>query len=251
MLYLRRFNTIFKRDITNIVLNPVLLISSSVFPLLLIMVMGYMTSSVYGGGEVTSYDYYGVTILIFVTLNVSMIASNSFMEKSLKTSNLRILYSPVPTFYLYLSKMLATFLYSSVALFLLVGLTHFILGVNFGGKGWVYVVLILIGFTLFSSALGILLCCIFRSEETTNKILSMVNNTLAVAGGLFFQLDGLGRTVELVSYLSPVKWVAEAAFRMIYDQDTGLVWPMLAVCILGTIVFLWGCKLTFKVEDYV
>ncbi|CAH0121256.1 MULTISPECIES: ABC transporter permease [unclassified Paenibacillus] len=250
-IYLRSFNAILTRDLRNLILNPVMIMSNSVFPLLLIAVLGYMTGTVYGGGEVTSYDYYGVTILIFTALNVSMIAANSFMEKSLKTSNLRILYSPIPTFYIYVSKMAATFLFASASSFLLIGLTRLLFGINFGGGNWICVALILTGFNLFSSALGVLLCCLLKSEELSNKILSMINNALALVGGLFFQLDGLGSAIETISYLSPVKWVAEAVFRIIYDHDFGLFLPSVGFCILGTLLLLWGCKLTFRAEDYV
>ncbi|CAH8770590.1 ABC transporter permease [Paenibacillus dendritiformis] len=248
---LYRFHVILKRDIVNLALNPVLLLSNTVFPLLLMLILGYLTRSIYGGGEVSSYDYYGVTIVIFASLNVSMIASNSFMEKSLRKSNLRILHAPVRTSYLYISKFAATFFFSTLCTLLLLALAHWVLNVHYGGSGWIVVALILIGFNLFSSALGVLMCCLFRSEETSNKILSFVNNLLALIGGLFFQWDGLGRAAEILSYLSPVKWVAEAVFRVIYDQDAGMALPLLGGFAAGSLVLLWGCSRIFHAEDYV
>lgn len=72
-----RFFTIFKRDFRNIILNPVLLIYNTVFPLLLVSVLGYLSYGDYFGYGITSYDYYGITVLIYSALNVSVTASNS------------------------------------------------------------------------------------------------------------------------------------------------------------------------------
>ncbi|GIP33192.1 ABC transporter permease [Paenibacillus sp. J2TS4] len=247
----RGFLALFKRDLLNLLLSPVLVSQNTVFPFLLVLILGYMGRGIYSGGEVTSYDYYGITIMIFMVLNVSMTASNSFMERSIKTSNLRILYSPMPTSFVYLSKIVATFIFTSMSLLLIAGLLHSILGVHVGGRDAVYVMLLLLGFNLFSSALGVACCCLFKSEEISNKLLSIVNNILALIGGLFLQLDGLGKTVEAISYLSPVKWVAEGIFRMIYDQDFGLFFPTLAICAAGSLLLVGGCKLFFRAEDYV
>lgn len=249
--HLRGFHTIFKRDLMNLVLNPVLIFSNSIFPIILILVLSYMGSGIYSGGEVSSYDYYGITIMIFMVLNVSMTASNSFMERSILKSNLRILYSPLPASFIYVSKIAATFIFTSMGLLFISAWLGLVFGVNLGGSNAVYVLLILIIFNLFSSAFGVMFCCIFKSEETTNKLLSLINNICALIGGLFFQWDGLGKTAEAISNLSPVKWVADGIFQIIYDHDFGLFLPALTVCVGGTAVLVWICKLTFKAEDYV
>ncbi len=246
-----QFMVIFKRDLINIVLNPVLLLYNTVFPLLLTLVLGYLAAGSYGGGGISSYDYYGVTLLIYSVLNVSMTASNSFMERSLKASNLRILYAPFRLSFVYLGKIAATFVFTATCFLALIGMLYLTLGVNFGGDYFGYVLVILLLFNLLAAATGVLFCCIFHSEEITNKILSPVISLLALLGGLFFPLDGLGRAAERVSWLSPVKWVVEAIFRLIYDQDASLFLPVVLVLAGLTVAALAGCKLTFRTEDYV
>jgi len=245
------FYAIFKRDLVNIVLNPVLLISNTLFPIVLVVLLGYLTSGNYGAGGVTAYDYYGVTILIFAVLNVSMTASNSFMEKSLKTSNLRIMYAPIRLSYIYLAKIAATFIFTSVCFLGYIALFSLVFGVNFGGVNLLYVILIVLFLNLLSSITGVFFCCIFKSEELTNKIISVVINIFAILGGLFFRLDGLGSAVERISYISPAKWAAEAIFRIIYDNDFSLFVPGILILMVVSAVLLVGCRLTFKVEDYV
>ncbi len=244
------FYAIFKRDLVNIVLNPVLLISNTVFPILLVVLLSYLTSGNYGSGGFTAYDYYGVTILIYAVLNVSMTASNSFMEKSLKTSNLRIMYAPIKLSYIYLAKIAATFIFTSVCFFGYIAFFSLVFGVNFGGVNLLYVIMIVLSLNLLSSITGVFFCCIFKSEELTNKIISVAVNFFAILGGLFFRLDGLGPAVERISYISPAKWAAEAMFRIIYDNDFSLLVPGVLMLLTVSAVLLIGCKLTFKVEDY-
>lgn len=244
------FGSLFKRDFINIILNPVLFFSNTVFPVLLLMVMGYLTHDGYGSA-VSSYDYYGVTLLLYTVLNVSTTAANSFMEKSIMDSNLRILYSPVSTSFIYLSKVLATFVFTSLCYIAYAIIVKLLFNVNFGGAKAPYIFIMLLLFNMLSTLIGILFCCIFKSEESTNKILSIFINISAILGGTFFQIDGLGKTAQQVSNISPLKWITKAVFRTIYDGDTSLVLPVCAIFIAASLILLLGCKLTFKTEDYV
>ncbi|EJR55648.1 hypothetical protein IIM_00740 [Bacillus cereus VD107] len=245
------FFTLYKRDIVNIVKNPTLLITNSIFPLLFIMIFGYLSADYYGGKEITSYDYYGITMLVYCVLNVSMTASNSFMESSLKSSNLRVMYSPIRIGYVYVAKVMATFTVTSVCLLSVMLIIHGCLNVTYGGSNAIYVIIILSLFNFFTSIVGVLFCCIFKSEEITNMILSIVNNVLAILGGLFFSLDGFGEVMRTLSYISPVKWIVECVMKIIYDHDLSLVITTSAILIIMSSLCLLLCKLFFKVEDYV
>ena len=246
-----KFLVLLKRDLVNIVLNPMLLFYNTVFPILLVLVLGFLNRGNYGDTGIDSYDYYGVAILIYFVLNVSTTAANSFMERSLKTTNLRVMFSPIRLSYIYLSKIVATFLFTSLCFILLMLVASSALGVNYGGENRGYVLCLILSFTFLSSALGVFFCCIFKSEELTNKILSLVMTLFALLGGLFFQLDGLGETVRAITYASPAKWVSEGIFRIIYDGDTNWFLPILAVFLVLSAAFTFACKLTFKTEDYV
>lgn len=245
------FFPLYKRDLLNIITNPILVMTNTVFPFLLILVFGYLNSSYYEGGIITSYDYYGITILIYSILNVSLTASNSFMESSLKSSNLRVMYSPVRTSFLYIAKVLATFTFTSICFLLIALVAHIWLHVTFGGIYVIYVTIIVLLFNMFSTVVGVLGCCIFKSEEITNKILTIVNNILAILGGVFFSLEGLGESIRVVSYISPVKWVVECMMKIIYDHDLSLFGITGSVLIGLSIFALFLCFVFFKEEDYV
>jgi ABC-2 type transport system permease protein len=217
----------------------------------MVSILGYLTSGNYKGGGITSYDYYGVSLIIFTVLFVACTAANSFMEERVKSSNLRIMYSPINPSSIYMSKIAATFVFSSVCVLVSMAILRLCFNVNYGGENIVYVIILLELLNLLSATIGILFCCIFKSEQLANKTISPFINIFAILGGVFFPIDSLGKTVEKLSYISPAKWVDEGIFKIIYDKDLSYFGPTVIILIALTIIFIIGCKLTFKVEDYV
>lgn len=244
------FFTIFKRDLKNLALSPVLLIYNTIYPFLTVLILSYLTSSNYGS-SVTSYDYYGISIMIFFILFAGTTAANSFMENRIKNSNLRIMYAPINISDIYISKILASFIFTSICCFIEMLILNVLLNVNYGGKNVIYVIIILEMFNLFSCAVGILFCCIFKSENLANKVLSVFLNIFGILGGAFFPIDSLGKAVEKLSYISPTKWVNLGIFKIIYDNNFSYFMPTVMILVIFTLLCILGCKLTFKVEDYV
>lgn len=244
-----RFFAIFKRDFKNMLFSPMMLLYMTVFPMALVLVLGYLNSGTYGS-KVTSYDYYGISILVYCAFGMSCNAANNFMEAHIKASNMRIIFSPVNTSYIYISKILATFAFSAICLFPVVGILNIALNVNFGSK-FIYVLILLMLLSLSSSAVGILFCCIFKSEELANKILSIINNSLAFLGGTFIPLEGFGKTIRVLSGISPVTWIQRDIFKIIYDGNTDVFLPEVLALIGAFLVATVLCKITFRTEDYI
>lgn len=250
-IIMRQFLTILKMDLSNLAKSFIMIQYNTLFPIALILILGFLCQGNYGSGGVSSYDYYGVTMLLFTVLNVSVSAANSFMEKSIKSSNLRIVFSPVKTLYIYTSKIIATFLFTSVCYIAVILFCNFLLGVNFGGSNIGYVILLILLLDLLSSTIGVFFCCIFKSEEGASQVLSMLNNIFGVLGGLFFQMDGFGKVARTVSCISPAKWILEGIMKVIYDGDLSVVIPITIIFLVLTIIFAFACRITFRTEDYI
>lgn len=245
---MRRFFTIFKLDFVNLFKNPVLVNANTCFSALLILILGFLGSGNYADSK-TSYQYYLISMLVFGILNGAMTASNCFMERDIKKANLRIIYSPVGSFPIYFSKILASFLFDYLLHILLIAFLCPLLHVSIGVHP-VYFILLMAPMEFAAAALGIFFCCVFHSEEATSTLISTTVSLLCVLGGTFFSLEGLGRTIAFLSKLSPVKWVNEAFFTLACDNDLHYLLPMFGAAILLSILLVAGCSLTFKTEDY-
>ncbi|MBY6756706.1 ABC transporter permease [Clostridium botulinum] len=242
---------VIKIDIINILKNPILVLYNTIYPLVLIGLFGFIANGNYGGEGVTSYDYYGITMIIFTVLYIALTASNTFMEKKVKKGNVRLIYSPTSKTIIFLSKIFSTFIFASVLFTIILIIEKYILGINLGGENFIYIIALLISFNLLMCSFGASMCCMFKSEEATNKFLSPINMLLALLGGLFFPVDSLGKTVEKLSYISPVKWISECIFKIIYDKDFSMFVPTIAICIGSSLIFIILCQITFKPEEYI
>ncbi|CAN2251266.1 ABC transporter permease [Bacillus vallismortis] len=238
-------------DFMNIVRNPVLVIANSAFPFVLILVMGFVTKNSFGAGGVSSFDYYTVNMMIFAAALIAMTASNTFMEEKVKKANIRIVYAPVSTSSIYLSKILSTWTFSIIMYSVNVLLAQTVFHLNVGGQNLPYVMLLLYVFLFFGCCFGTMFCCLFKDEEQANGIMQIPIAFFVFFGGVFFGIHRFGDTVNHISLLSPVKWVTECSFRLIYDQDVSMLLPVMTGLFLASIICIAVSHVVCKPEGYV
>ena len=235
-----------KADFINLIKNPMWIFYGMAFPILLVAIVGYLTHSAYGN-EVTSYDYYGVTLMIYSALSSGMTSANSFMEERIRKANMRIIYAPGDVRSIYLSKIIASFLFSFLLHMADAVFLALVFHINYHAAAYLIVLLALI--ELFAVTLGIMMCCIFKTESMTNQIQGLLVNLLALLGGTLFSLDGYGRIARAISQLSPVKWIVDASFQLIYDNDFHLFIPTIGIMTGSILLMLLICKITFRKEN--
>ena len=208
---MRRFFSILRMDLENLFKNPVLLGYNTVFPLIFILIMGYLCGGDYEKIS-DAYEYYGIAFMIFGMLEGAMTASNCFMERDIKKPNLRIIYSPAGPTAIWFSKLLASFIFDYLLHLVLIAILCPILHITLGKNPLAFVVL-MAPVEFIAVAFGIFFCCVFKTEEATSTLLSTVVSVFGFLGGTFFPLDGMGKTLSTISRISPVKWLNDAFFR--------------------------------------
>ena len=74
---MRRFFSVFKMDLRNLFKNPVLVGYNTVFAVLLILIMGFLTSGNYAAPK-EAYQYYAVTMSLTARINSARTLPISF-----------------------------------------------------------------------------------------------------------------------------------------------------------------------------
>lgn len=245
------FINIFKFDIKNTLKNPTLLITTAMLPIILLATIGFIAKGGYGSENITSYDYYGVTIMIFMGIMIAMTAANVFMEETVIKGNSRIIYAPVPKTEIYLSKIIASYIVGAVFYSLIMLGEQYIFNINFGGKNILYIILLINALTFFGSCLGALFCCIFKSEQTAIGVMQIPILIFVFLGGVFFPIATLGKNVENLSNISPIRWITQCAFQVIYDNNFNIFLPTIVITLFAAIICIILCQITFKPEEYV
>lgn len=243
---MRNLFIISKEDFKNLIKNPMWVFYGTVFPILLVVIMGFLGRESYGN-DVTSYDYYGITLMIYAILTSGMTSANAFMEERIRKANMRIIYAPRSAKSIYLSKIISSFFFSLLCHLFDMILLCILYSIRISAIPQIMILFILTEF--FSVGLGVMLCCIFKTEGMANQILSIVINLFAILGGLLFPLDGYGKVARSISYISPAKWLVKAVFSMIYDKDFSYFYPTVLILIILIAIVLIVCDKTFRKED--
>ena len=245
---MRKFGSILRMDLENIIKNPVLIGYNTVFAFLSIWIMGLLTGGNYANSA-DAYRYYVVTMIIYGMLNGAMTASNIFMERDIRRPNLRIIFSPAGSFPIYFSKALSSFLFDYATHLLVLAVACPLFHVSLGTHT-IYFLLLMAPVEFAAAALGTLFCCMLHSEESASTILSLAISVLCILGGTFFSLDGMGPALALVSKISPVKWLNDAFFAIGCDGDLRLFWPVFLGATAASVLMIAGCRVFFRTEDY-
>lgn len=103
----------------------------------------------------------------------------------------------------------------------------------------------------FSVTLGGAVCVILKSEELTNKILTIIATVFAVFSGVFFPIGGLGKWANNLANFSPLKWVIDCAFQIIYD-GTSLHYDSIVMLLLTcSLIFIIVIHFNYQPKDYI
>lgn len=240
-----------KQDFKNLATNPTIFTFCFIYPPVLIFLFGFLFSNLYGSEVVTSYDFYGITLMFYMLLGTITITPNTFMEKRIKSANLRIAYAPISRFIIYFSKILSSYIFMGTTFTIDICLMQMCGFVNYGGKEHLINVLILMYCMLaFSVTLGGAVCVVLRSEELTNKILTIIATAFAVFSGIFFPISSLGEQVSNFANLSPLKWVIDCAFQLIYDGVSHSYIPIISGLLMCSIIFMIIIHCFYRLEDY-
>lgn len=246
MIFIRLVNFDLKN---NIIKKPVMIVYMFIMPILLFYILQGIASNEFGI-NITSADYYGVTVLIFFQLGMGTMVSNALIENSVRKPNIRIIYSLENKSYIYNSKIVSTLLCNLVSVMCYMIFCTTIFNVNFGKNILlVYLAYIILG--LFSMSLGTLLCTILKEENLTNNILGITQSVLCLLGGVFFPIESMGNVVKILSDLSIVKWILDGIYKNIYDGVFTNILIICSISIVISLIIMSFVKYTFRVEDYI
>lgn len=243
---MRNLFLISKEDFINLLKNPMWIFYATLFPILLVVILGFLSKDSYGS-QISSYDYYGITLMLYAVLSSGMTSANAFMEERIKKPNMRIIYAPGFNKTIFLSKILASFIFASIFHLLDMVILFLVFHIHISAIPQIIVLFLLM--ELLSVTLGIMLCCIFKTETMSNQILSIIINIMSILGGLLFSLDGYGKAIRSISAISPAKWLSNSIFQMIYDHNFTSFAPTVFSLIGVIIVMLTICTITFRKED--
>lgn len=242
--------TIMKQDFLNLFKNKPIMMYLVVYPPLLILVTGFVFQNLFDKNILSSYDYYGVTMLVFLTTATVIILPELMFGSHVKYANFRIIYSPVSREKMYLSKIIVAFIVPYILLSTYVLIFNYFGIVNYGGNQVLNLIFIEFFLLLFSITFGGAFCVLVKNEDLSTKVLNLVVNILAAISGVFFPIYILGKNIAKISEYSPISMVINTIYEVIYDNNFSSFIPTIVVLLGFSALFILLIHINYHPEKY-
>ena len=182
-----------------------------------------------------SMDYYAVTMLTLIIMYGALVGMGGMrMELTLKTSN-RILCAPLHRWEFLAGKVLGSLLTIAVQMTIVIAFSHFLLGA-YWGHDFGTIALVVLSESIMAVSIGVALAFLLPSGGAASAVLNAVIPLFVFFGGGYIPINTMGPAVQTISAFSPLKWVNQALFGVIYDGDYSAVGTaVFATCSLAAL----------------
>ena len=228
--------------------NPVMIINFIGYPIILTLIIGYLTTNIFGSG-ISSYEYYSNSMMIFIYMGAGILVAYSLIENEVVSGNFRAVYAPISKATIYLSQVVSANIFMLVSIVLNVLVFKYLFGVNYGGNE-ILIILGLLTISFLSISVGILLCGCTNNFGLINGVINMVQGALCILGGAFFSMEALGKVPALLSKLSPVKYLIDGIFLSIYEGQSKMLISIVFINIVLGLIILFIANKKFDVQKY-
>ncbi len=220
-----------------------------IFPVILTVILGYLSSESYGNAF-TGYHYYSIVTLPFCISLSIITAAYAAKEEAYKKTAIRFMFTPISKFQLILSRLLSCSIILSCCNLVVLLFNMLVLKLPIK-EDFLQILMLLsaLSFTVCSAGL-------FIGYGIKNFLLvkNMINIPVMAAGilaGAFYPFGSLNPTWETVIRVSPLTWINRSMFSCIYDGKAGLLWITILLCLIIGLCFTVLAVLLFKTEEYI
>jgi ABC-2 type transport system permease protein len=214
------FSTLFNLGMKKRIKDSFFITYGIVFPTLLILIVGYMTSNFYSGEEgISSYYYYTMVTIPFCTFLQAVTLIYIAREESNNKCGERFIIAPIGKVSVVLSKIIPSTITITIYNLVLMVICKLVLGVDFRGR---MLELLILYFSLgfMSCAIGTFIGLSAKDFMAVKNFVSTPVLIMALLGGSFFPIGSLGKIVETVSNVSPLNWVNRGIFMFLNDGES-------------------------------
>ncbi|NTV90303.1 MAG: ABC transporter permease [Clostridiales bacterium] len=184
---------------------------------------GYVeVAAIDGERQPGSMDYYAITMLTLIIMYASLTGFWGIKtEKNLKTIN-RLLQGPVTKIEVFTGKITGGILVTILQMTIVILFSMFLLK-TYWGNDLLTVFLVLVSEAVMAVSIGTGIAYLISNDGTASGILNSVIPIFVLLGGGYVPLSQMGGVLLKISNFSPLKWVNESIFKVIYSGDYSMV----------------------------
>ncbi len=198
----------------------------------------------------SSLNYYAIAEVALIIMYAAMTGIYSVSaEKNTKTRD-RILLGPVRKYEFLLGKTFGGVIATTLQIVIVLLFSKYVLNINFGTDIFT-IIIVLISQIIMAVSVGVGVGFIFKNENIAGGILNFLIPVMVFLGGSYAPVDNMGNKTftDIITYISPVRWVNQSIFGVIYSNNYSKVGPTILINILIAIVFLAIASWIFRKES--
>ncbi len=219
-----------------------------VFPMVLILILGYMLSGKFTEG-LTGYGYYTLVVVPFCCTMAIITAAYAGKEESYARTAYRFLTAPISGNQIFGSKLLSCTLTFCICDMLVLIVSKLLWNIYLGDS-FLKIAVLLTAETFCVCAAGLYIGLGMKNFITFKNFLNLPICIFAVLGGSFFPIGSMDPVFQFVINLSPLTWTNRSIFLSIYDgSDHTLYITALVLFAAGLLFTILGMR-SFKKEEF-
>lgn len=220
-----------------------------IFPMVMILLLGYLFRNKYGT-EVTSFHYYVLVSIPFCTAMGMITAAYSGKEEAYSKTAARYLAAPIEIKDLIIAKLLAAASVLSVCNTIVFTAAIILFRVP-AGKSYFPVLILLTAESVCIVAIGLWIGMGMKNFMLVKNIMNIPIGIFGLLGGAFFPFGTSNGFLQLLIGISPVTWINRSLFLSIYDKKSITLW-----CVSLLLIFVGACFTiqtikNFKKEEFI
>ena len=220
-----------------------------VFPIVIIALLGYLTSTSYGT-EFTSYEYYSIVIITFCLLmGVTSVVYAATDEKRMKTAY-RYMIAPISKAALIWSKFFSCVIAFTICSVIVLLLSRLLFHLPVG-KNLAVLSLLLLCESITISGLGLFFGLAIKSFTVIQNFLNLPIVIFGFLGGAFFPVGSVNPVLSFIINLSPLTWINKGIIFCLYMEDNTILLGVSAALFIVGIIFTFLTAKHFKKEAFV
>ncbi|KYH30835.1 ABC-2 family transporter protein [Clostridium tepidiprofundi DSM 19306] len=194
-------------------------------------------------------DYYGITMLTMTIMYSIMTGTEAIkMEERIKTEN-RMHVSPTRKYNVFIGKVLGVFLVSMFQMLIVMIFSKKVFNVYFGNDICT-VLVILCSQIIMSICVGVGIGIMIKREEIANGFMNVIIPVMVFLGGGYVPIEQYNiKALNLISNISPVKWINKSIFSVVYGNDYRYVKTAIMVNVSIALVFFILSSLRFMRKE--
>ena len=181
---------------------------------------------------------YGISMIALTMLFSSVTGSYSIIKERSDGTLKKILTLPISIQEFVLGKFLGALIISTFQILLVIAISDNFLKINFGQNQSIIILILLIESSL-AIAFGTFIGCFIKDNKSCWIILLSLIMIFGLIGGAFIPFNNMDvNVVKYISILSPITYINNSIFNIIYVQDMLLAKEVIGIFVLITILFL-------------